>query len=125
MDRQLAKIIRTKLDELMKNGIEVGGETMNVTVGNCTFNSDDCTFKITIAKEGSMSKEERDLARVAGIYEVEPFKVNTLADGTSYKLVGFNTRARKKPFIIEKIGTDAKYVIDEYLARKYFGKEAS
>jgi len=125
MDRQLAKIIRTKLNELMENGIEVGGETLNVTVGNCTFNSDDCTFKITIAKEGAKSKEERDLISYANAFEVEPFKVNTLADGTSYKLVGFNTRARKKPFIIEKIGADAKYVIDEYLARKYFGKEAS
>ena len=124
MDRQLAKIIRTKLNELMENGIEVGGETLNVTVGNCTFNSDDCTFKITIAKEGSMSKEERDLAQVAGIYEVDPDKVGLL-DDDMYRLVGFKSRARKNPFIIQKISTGAKYVIGEHMARKYFGKEAS
>ena len=56
------------------------------------------------------------------MYDVEPNKIGVMNDREKYSLVGYNSKARKRPFIIQKLSTGSRYVIDEYLARKYFGK---
>jgi hypothetical protein len=118
MDRQEAKKLRAELEKVLK----LFDSSYTVTVGNCTYTSEDATFKLTIAPEGALSKEERDLAYFADMYDVEPNKIGAMADGQKYSLVGYNSKARKRPFIIQKLSTGSRYVIDEYLARKYFGK---
>lgn len=118
MDRQEAKRLRVELDKVLK----AFDSKYNVTIGNCSYNSTDATFKVTLAPEGAPSKEERDLEYYADMYKVDPNKIGVLDDG-QYSMVGFNSKARKNIFIIQKLSTGNKYVIDEYLARKYFGIE--
>ena len=118
MDRQEAKRLRVELDKVLK----AFDSSYNVTIGNCSYNSTDATFKVTLAPEGALSKEERDLEYYADMYKVDPNKIGEMRDG-QYSMVGFNSKARKNIFIIQKLSTGSKYVIDEYLARKYFGIE--
>ena len=61
MDRQEAKKLRAELEKVLK----LFDSSYTVTVGNCTYTSEDATFKLTIAPEGALSKEERDLAYFA------------------------------------------------------------
>jgi hypothetical protein len=84
--------------------------------------SGELSFKLTIRKEGTASKEERDLERYADMYDLDTNKIGDMSDG-KYSLIGFNTSARKNMFIVLKLSTGVRYAIDEYLARKYFGKD--
>ena len=118
MDRQEAKKLRAELEKVLK----LFDSSYTVTVGNCTYTSEDATFKLTIAPEGALSKEERDLAYFADMYDVDPNKIGNFPDG-QHSLIGYNTSARKNKFIIQKLSTGAKYAIDQYVARKYFGKD--
>ena len=118
MDRQEAKRLRVELDKVLK----LFDSSYNVTIGNCSYNEADATFKVTLAPEGAPSKEERDLEYYADMYKVDPSKIGEMRDGR-YAMVGFNAKARKNIFIIQKLPSGSKYVIDEYLARKYFGIE--
>ena len=126
MDRQEAKRLRVELNKVL----ELFDSSYNVTIGNCSYNEADATFKVTLAPEGAPSKEERDLEYFADMYNVDPNKIGDMRDG-QYSMVGFNSKARgirgmkKNIFIIQKLSTGVKYVIDEYVARKYFGKEQS
>jgi len=116
MDRQEAKRLRVELNKVL----EQFDSSYNVTIGNCSYNSTDATFKVTLAPEGAPSKEERDLEYFADMYKVDPSKIGEMQDGR-YAMVGFNAKARKNIFIIQKLPSGSKYVIDEYVARKYFG----
>ena len=119
MDRQEVKKLRVELEKVLK----LFDSSYTVTIGsNCNYTSEDATFKLTITPEGTLSKEERDLAYFADMYDVEPNKIGTMSDGQKYSLVGYNSKARKRPFIIQKLSNGSRYVVDEYLARKYFGK---
>ncbi len=117
MDRQEAKRLRVELNKVL----EQFDSSYNVTIGNCSYNETDATFKVTLAPEGAPSKEKRDLEYFASINDVDTNKIGIMADGKQYTLVGYNSKARKRPFIIQKLSTGSRYVIDEYLARKYFG----
>lgn len=120
MDRQEAKRLRVELNKVL----ELFDSSYNVTIGNCSYNETDATFKVTLSPEGAPSKEERDLEYFADMYKVDPSKIGEMRDGR-YAMVGFNAKARKNIFIIQKLPSGSKYVIDEYVARKYFGKEQS
>ena len=118
MDRQEAKRLRAELNKVL----EQFDSSYSITIGNCSYNDTDATFKVTLAPEGVPSKEERDLEYFADMYKVDPNKIGEMRDG-QYSMVGFNSKARKNIFIIQKLSTGSKYVIDEYVARKYFGME--
>jgi hypothetical protein len=120
MNREEAKKLRVELNKVL----ELFDSNYTATIGNCSYNDTDATFKVTLAKEGAPSKEERDLEYFADMYNVDPSKIGEMRDG-KYAMVGFNSKARKNIFIIQKLPSGSKYVIDEYVARKYFGKEQS
>ena len=120
MNRQEAQKLRVELNKV----VELFDSNYTATVGNCSYNDTDATFKVTLAPEGAPSKEERDLEYFADMYNVDPSKIGEMRDG-KYAMVGFNSKARKNIFIIQKLPSGSKYVIDEYVARKYFGKEQS
>jgi len=116
MDRQEAKRLRVELNRVL----ELFDSSYDVRIGNCSYNDTDATFKVTLAPEGAPSKEERDLKHFADMYKVDPNKIGEMRDG-KYAMVGFNSKARKNIFIIQKLPSGSRYVIDEYLAKKYFG----
>ena len=124
MDRQTAKNLRKELETIFaSNGIN----GFNVEIGNAIYNDFDVTFKVVIRHENVKPQAERDLEKKAKFYGLDINKIGTL-DGDKYTLVGYNTRARKQPWIIEKLdigGNGGKYKIGNDTAKRLFGKDVA
>ncbi len=123
MDRTTAKILREKLNNLFA---EHGIEGFEIDVGNASYDDVSVTFKVALTESGSGSKEERDLEKFAGFYDLDTTKVSDLR-GNKYSLVGYNRSARTKCWIIQKLGvgeSNNRYVIDTDTAKRLFGKDA-
>ena len=119
MNRDKVKVLRTEMQRLLNGDL---GNHFTVEVGNASFDEDSVTFKVTVREEGALTKTEKDLARSAVFYGLDTTKIASF-DGHKYSLVGFKTRARKNPFIIQRLDCDSQYVINEALAKKLFGQE--
>ncbi len=122
MDRAMAKVMRQKLESIFKdNGID----GFEIHVGNASYNDVQVTFKVEVRESGAGSAEELALDRFAGFYQLDTSKVYKDRSGDSFSLVGYKSRARKNPWIVQKlgIGGDApKYVISDDTAKRWFGK---
>lgn len=124
MDKVTAKLLREKLNQLIPMyGIS---EDYEIRVGNATYNDTEVTFKVTIKESGAPNQDEKDLVKYASLYDLDVDRIATIA-GNKYSLVGFNTRATKQPFIIQKLGIGKeinKYKITVEQAKEMYGKEA-
>ncbi len=123
MDRTTAKILREKLNNLFA---EHGIEGFEIDVGNASYDDVSVTFKVALTESGSGSKEERDLEKYAGLYELDTTKVADMR-GNKYSLVGYKRSARTKCWIIQKLGvgeSNNRYVTDTDTAKRLFGKDA-
>ena len=123
MDRQLAKNLRMELEAIFYNN---GINGFNVEIGNASFNDFDVTFKVVIRHADAKPKAERELERHAEWYGLDINKIATIL-GNKYTLVGYNTKARKQPWIVEKLnigGDGGRYKIGDETAKRWFGKEA-
>jgi len=116
MDKREAEKLRGELDRVLKSF----DSNYQAMVGNCTYGTFDANFKVSFSKKGTPSKEERDLAYYSAIDDVDPTRIGDLPDG-KYSMTGYREKATKKPYIIKKLPDGGDYVIDQYLARKYFG----
>jgi hypothetical protein len=122
MDRATAQFIREALNQVLGNSI-VNGE-YTVSIGNCSYNDTDCTFKVTVAPQGAASKEERDMAQYAGLYKLDINKVYTDRTGRSFTLSGYKSKARKNPWIITDLAMGKDYVISDDTAINWFKKDS-
>lgn len=98
---------------------------ITLKLGNIGFSPDGGSFSSKI--EGKVeaianAAEEARFREYATMYGYDPDKVAATPQGEA-KLVGFNPKARAKPWIIG-IG-DKRYVVDERYADFYFKKPAS
>lgn len=118
MDRTTAKVMRDKLNAIFA---EHGVDGYNFEVGNATYNDVEVTFKLVVREEGAKSREERDLATMARLSDLDP---NKIGDG-KYTLAGYKSRARKNPWIIEDMNTGTKYVINDATAKRWFAKDVA
>ena len=124
MDRTTAKVLREKLNNLFA---EHGIEGFDIDVGNASYDDVSVTFKVALTESGSGSKEERDLEKYAGLYDLDTSKVADLR-GNKYSLVGYKRSARTKCWIIQKLGvgeSNNKYVTDTDTAKRMFGKDVA
>jgi len=115
-NRITLEAVRKQLQNNLKDSIE----NVIIDVGNCSYSATNATFKIEVRIEGTDTKEEADLKYVidSGLYDLDLNKYHP-----KYKLVGYKTKARKNPFIIEDLTNNKKYVIGIDYAKKLFGKE--
>ncbi len=70
--------------------------------------------------KGGKSVEEQDLEQMARLDALDTDKIATIG-GKPCKLVGYKAKARKLPWIIENLTDGLRYVVDDYIAKKYFG----
>ena len=121
MDRAVAKKLKEKLTEIFE---QHGIDGFTVHVGNASYDDAQVTFKVEVREDGAMSKEERDLETFA---RVDGLDVNKIANkqGKTFTLVGYKTRARKNPWIVQDMNTGTKYVINDMTAKRWFGKDAA
>lgn len=120
MDRQLVKQFRAD----MQSVLDASDLSKNLTieVGNATFDEDTVTFKVVLKKDGALSKEAKDLVGMAGLHDLDINKIGTHGLNT-YSLVGYKSRARKKPWIVQNLTKGGEYIIDTDTAKKLFSRE--
>ena len=102
------KALREELETVISKysfneGVDLGIE---VTLGNCTFNEGEVTFKLNVVAEGVMTREEKAVEQ----YTDFPYgKLITDFNGVTYKLIGYKTRSPKKPIVLQDILTGKAY----------------
>ena len=94
--------------------------------GGCSFDDTFFNLKIKVTIKGSDTQEMRDLKQHIGWLD-EHIDLNKVADinGKSFKLVGYKTRATKKPYIIQDVKSNSEYVCSEDLVKRHFVKECA
>ena len=114
--RELRNQLNTVLNS---NGID--GYTFEL--GNCKYDGGEATFQLKVLIKGSKSRQERDLEDLAKLSGLDTDKVASL-QGMMVYLVGYNTKARKRPWIVAQSPKGQRYVINDYTAKRLFGTVA-
>ena len=116
-DNPTARKIRDAMQEALDTA-DVNGVT--IQVGNCSFTEGEATYKIQVLLEGAKSKEEQDLEQMTTLMGLSTYKIATM-QGMRVSLVGYNSRARKRPWVVQDLTTVKKYIIDDDTAKRLFG----
>lgn len=119
--RAQLKDIRIDMQNSLSTLVDSG---LTFKVGNCSFNSDTATFKVVVTLPNAVAPEVTAL-----MDEIEREKMLGVIFSTSdsihsqYQLVGYNNRARKRPYIFINKKTKVKYVCDYKSAKRMFAKD--
>lgn len=119
-DKPTARKIRDAMQEALDKA-DVNGVT--IEIGNCTYSDGEATYKVKVLLDGAKSKEEQDLEQMANLMGLNTYKIATL-QGMRVSLVSYNSRARKRPWVVQDLTTVKKYIIDDDTAKRLFGAEA-
>ena len=117
--RQELKALRQTLQATLDKAGIMG---VTISVGNCTYDGGEATFKVKATKEGAQSAEERNLARMSSALQFDTSKIGTI-NGQIVKLVGYNINARKMPWMVGAITGDSKWKLTDQQAEKMFSKD--
>ena len=103
-DKSSLRSLRQDIDGAL---IEIGElYGVSLTAGNASFTTSNATFKLNINllnKEGVA--ETREMLDLKAFHPEFVNKKITLFDGREAKVVGFNRRAKKFPFLVETVDT--------------------
>jgi len=112
--------LRNQLNDVLNNN---GIDGYTFELGNCKYDEGEATFQLKVLIKGSKSRQERDLEDLAKLSDLDTTKIATL-QGMKVSLVGYNTRARKRPWVVQDSKTEQKYIIDDDTAKRLFGTVA-
>jgi len=119
-DKPTARKIREAMQEALDKA-DVNGVT--IKVGNCSFTDGEATYKIQVLLDGAKSKDEEALEQMASLMGFDTSKIASL-QGMKVSLVSYNSRARKRPWVVQDLTTTQKYIIDDDTAKRLFKAEA-
>ena len=105
LNKDKLKAIRLHVQKLL-DANPLDGMTM--TMGNCSFTATEATFKLAIKTEGNADAVLEQAEQMANLYGL---KRTVSADGV-YKLIRYDTKKHKMPFIVEKAGKPYKITLE-------------
>ena len=94
---------------------------MEVDVGNCSYTGGEATFKVKCILKGAKTREQIDLEYYADLHGIDTTTIAKL-QGEDMSIVGYKSRARKKPWILQRLRDGAEFVCDDNLAKRHFKK---
>ena len=113
-----------KIREAMQEALENAGiHGVTINVGNCSFTEGEATYKVKVLIDGAKSRDEEALEQMATLMGLSTYKIASL-QGMRVSLVSYNSRARKRPWVVQDLTTAQKYIIDDDTAKRLFGAEA-
>ena len=123
----MTQFSRSQLNELrkqMQNSLNLFADKtdMKIEVGNCSYRGGEATFKVKVLMEGAKTREQEDLEYYAELHKLDLTKIAKLM-GEDMSLVGYKSRARKKPFVLQRLRDGAEFVADKNLIEKFYKKE--
>lgn len=116
------KALRTAMQKALD---EAGLDGMTIEVGNCSYSGGEATYKVKVLLDGAETQEQQDLQMYAKMFGLDLDKIYTTVDGKSLKLSGYNSRARKTPYLVNQLGTDNIYRISPNQAHLWFAQANS
>ena len=119
-DKPTARKIRDAMQEALDKA-DVNGVT--IEIGNCTYSGGEATYKVKVLIDGAKSRDEEALEQMATLMGLNTYKIATL-QGMRVSLVSYNSRARKRPWVVQDLTTTQKYIIDDDTAKRLFKAEA-
>ena len=123
----MADFTRKQLDTLrkqMQNALQMFAykTDMTIDVGNCSYRGGEATFKVKVLMKGAKTREQEDLEYYAELHKLDLTKIAKLM-GEDMSLVGYKSRARKKPWVLQRLRDGAEFVADTNLIEKFYKKE--
>ena len=123
----MTQFSRSQLNELrkqMQNSLNLFADKtdMKIEVGNCSYRGGEATFKVKVLMEGAKTREQEDLEYYAELHKLDLTKIAKL-QGEDMSLVGYKARARKKPWVLQRLRDGAEFVCEDRLASQFFKKE--
>ena len=109
-----------QIRQALQDSIEVDG--FDITVGNASFDDSEVTFKLNLRIKGAETREQRDLRTFAEMDNVDVSKIAEVR-GEKYSLIGYRTKARSRPYIVQNLINNKEYIFTTDMAQKYFGME--
>ncbi len=94
---------------------------ITIEVGNCSYRGGEATFKVKCLVEGAKTKEQEDLEFYAKLHKLDLTMIAKLM-GEDMSLVGYKSRARKKPWVLQRLRDGAEFVADTNLVEKFYKK---
>ena len=116
-DKSHLQLIRKSMQEALD---QAGIKDVTIKVGNCSYSGGEATYKVQVLLDGAKSKEEQDLEQMAYLMGLDTSKIASL-QGMKVSLVSYNSRARKRPWVVQDLTTAQKYIIDDDTAKRLFG----
>jgi len=116
---------RSQLTELRKQ-IQAALDAANlpnltIDVGNCSYTGGEATFKVKCILKGAKTREQIDLEYYADMHGIDTTAIANL-QGEDMSIIGYKSRARKKPWILQRLRDGAEFVCDDNLAKRHFKK---
>ena len=123
----MSQFTRKQLDTIrkqMQNSLNLFADKtdMKIEVGNCSYRGGEATFKVKVLMEGAKTREQEDLEYYSELHKLDLTKIAKL-QGEDMSLVGYKARARKKPWVLQRLRDGAEFVCEDRLASQFFKKE--
>ena len=121
--RQQLNDLRKQLQSALDGAVDTNNITGDITidVGNCSYTGGEATFKVKCILKGAKTREQIDLGYYADLHDIDTTAIAKL-QGEDMSIVGYKSRARKKPWILQRLRDGAEFVCDDNLAKKFFKK---
>ena len=115
--------LRKQLQAALDGAIDTENITGDITidVGNCSYTGGEATFKVKCVLKGAKTREQIDLDYYAEMHGIDTTAIAKL-QGEDMSIIGYKSRARKKPWILQRLRDGAEFVCSDQTAKAFFKK---
>ena len=111
--RSQLNLLRKQLQETI-DGANLSDITIHV--GNCSYAGGEATFKVKCTLKGAKTREQIDLEYYAELHKIDTTAIAKL-QGEDMSIIGYKSRARKKPWILQRLRDGAEFVAGDNLVQ--------
>ena len=134
INRDVCKQLRVDMNEAIRSKLEEYG--LEGEFLNGSFDDELVTFKVDIKLVGAMDKRDKQLSGSLNWYvkylandleidEEEILNKEYLHGREKYKLVGYNSKAKRYPLIMENIESKKRYKFDESIVKNILSRRVA
>ena len=116
--RPQLNLLRKQLQETIDNA---NLSDITIDVGNCSYTGGEATFKVKCVLKGAKTREQIDLEYYADLHDIDLTTIANL-QGDDMSVIGYKSRARKKPWILQRLHDGAEFVANDNLVKQFFKK---
>ena len=117
-NRTQLNLLRKQLQEAID---KANLSDITIDVGNSSYSGGEATFKVKCILKGAKTREQIDLEYYAEMHGIDTTAIAKL-QGEDMSIIGYKSRARKKPWILQRLRDGAEFVCSDQTATAFFKK---